>query len=183
MTVDEAASYLGITPNELRGYMELTPEFMRRAWASDVRGDEARHAFYHPAIDRWFREFCYWYRQMDSKPAVLVPEPPVEVWRRCRKWFRLSRSEEARLERKGMPTPRTIQRWWQDDLGVEEGVSKCFACSKVASLDRAHILAIQHGGKNGADNLHLLCKRCHLASERLTGDEYWAWFNAKRAAR
>lgn len=26
------------------------------------------------------------------------------------------------------------------------------------------------------------CRPCHLASERLSGDAYWSWFNAKRAA-
>ena len=55
----------------------------------------------------------------------------------------------------------------------------CFACGAIAQLQRAHILADNLGGSSEVDNLHLLCKPCHVESEFLSGDLYFKWFTEK----
>ena len=111
-------------------------------------------------------------------------------------------------KRRGMPTPKVIRDHWAQWL-VEQGKFDsveevwaihiftdevngeivirdeglcCFACgftSQRAPLERAHILAIFDGGSNDADNLHMLCKLCHKASEFISGEEYFAWFSQR----
>lgn len=55
----------------------------------------------------------------------------------------------------------------------------CFACGWIRPLHKAHILARSDGGSDHPSNIHLLCRRCHATSERLSGDSYWQWFNAQ----
>jgi hypothetical protein len=62
----------------------------------------------------------------------------------------------------------------RDDL-----FGRCFACDfKTEHLDRAHIMPVMEGGSNKVDNLHCLCKICHLESELLYGDQYFRWFKS-----
>ncbi len=63
---------------------------------------------------------------------------------------------------------------------LEEGT--CFACGFVPTdevLERAHIKALWMGGKDDLENIHLLCRECHHASEDLFGDLYWKWFKKR----
>lgn len=57
--------------------------------------------------------------------------------------------------------------------------SVCFACGSHIGTERCHILPVNQGGNNKLDNLHLLCKECHLESEYLHGTVYWEWFKTK----
>lgn len=53
----------------------------------------------------------------------------------------------------------------------------CFACSLWdVPLEKCHITPKSKGGSNLEDNLHLLCPRCHKASEGLEDQNYWTWF-------
>lgn len=55
----------------------------------------------------------------------------------------------------------------------------CFACGSELGTERCHIVPKTDGGSDDAENLHLLCKECHIESEYLTGDVYWIWFKRK----
>lgn len=61
----------------------------------------------------------------------------------------------------------------------------CWACGMTSTrtLDRAHILAASDGGTDRVENLHLLCRGCHRASEYFYGKVYWEWFQAAPAHR
>ena len=83
-------------------------------------------------------------------------------------------------KRAKMPSPKEIVSYWKnsghrlDDGQFVEG--QCFACGCLSILERCHILAVGLGGCNSVENLHLLCKHCHLTSESLSGDFYWEWY-------
>jgi hypothetical protein len=51
----------------------------------------------------------------------------------------------------------------------------CFACGATANIERCHIKAKNEAGNDGVENLHLLCKSCHVDSEMLSGERYWIW--------
>lgn len=75
---------------------------------------------------------------------------------------------------------------WLAEIGkfdsIEEATEAdyCFACGFEFTTQRAHILAHCHGGSDGVENLHLLCRGCHLDSEHLSGEAYFEWLK-KRA--
>lgn len=52
----------------------------------------------------------------------------------------------------------------------------CMACGYNGPNYRCHITARVNGGSDAVDNLHMLCKTCHDASEYLQGEAYWRWF-------
>lgn len=52
----------------------------------------------------------------------------------------------------------------------------CFACGLPKPTNRCHILAVEEGGTDSIDNLHLLCKNCHSESESFSNKLYWKWF-------
>lgn len=69
-----------------------------------------------------------------------------------------------------------------DDPIRAESVLKtwqCFCCGQPGSLDRAHIRPLALGGSNSVENLHLLCRSCHIESENFQGEGYWRWFLSK----
>ena len=82
-----------------------------------------------------------------------------------------------------MPNKKEILKYWQnlnhdlDDVQFVE--NQCFACGSQSALQRCHILPKWQGGNDTVDNLHLLCFHCHFASENLTGDKYWLWYEYK----
>ena len=58
--------------------------------------------------------------------------------------------------------------------------SICFACDTMAGTERAHIEPYHKTGNNDCENLHLLCKECHLESETIESREaYFNWFVTK----
>lgn len=79
-----------------------------------------------------------------------------------------------------MPSPKSIVEYWRnckhrlDDGQFIDG--QCFACGSTSVLERCHILAFGLGGDNSVENLHMLCKHCHLTSESLLFDYYWEWY-------
>lgn len=87
---------------------------------------------------------------------------------------------------RNMPSRKAIASYWFDrfediDVGIDPDGESCFACGDGLYLERAHIIPRANGGGDGADNLHILCAKCHLESEGL-GDDldlYWKWFNNK----
>jgi hypothetical protein len=99
--------------------------------------------------------------------------------------------------RKGMPSKRHIAEYWVERILDKYGdkfsldwyiekryntkiVDMCFACTFTSKTERAHILPVCEGGNNSVQNIHLLCKSCHVESEYLSGDAYWRWFKNKR---
>ena len=93
-----------------------------------------------------------------------------------------------------MPTKSAIKNHWDSQLvllgkfdSIEEvwEADYCFACGMLDGKDdahfteRAHIFARAKGGKDTPDNLHLLCHLCHIASEHLSGEDYFAWFRER----
>lgn len=82
-------------------------------------------------------------------------------------------------ERGGMPINKTIHKYWlelvQNDIDKYEKVlggdtvvnilygnaAECYACGCEARLQRCHIVPHCCGGSDLADNLFLMCLRCH----------------------
>ena len=78
-----------------------------------------------------------------------------------------------------MPTRKKIFDYWKDNnYAVDDNT--CFKCGFTThgtAVERAHISSFYATKDNSVDNLHLLCKNCHLESEVYEGDSYWVWFN------
>ena len=83
-------------------------------------------------------------------------------------------------QKRNMPSRTQIFNYWKDRIYTGGDVNHCFACSSLDSyrLERAHILAKHLGGQDSVENLHILCKHCHISSEMLGGEQYWRWFEA-----
>lgn len=91
--------------------------------------------------------------------------------------------------RKNMPSKQKIINYWLlgnghvefSKRGIELSVLSnndyncCFACGDILQIERSHIKAKSEGGSDTVENLHLLCKKCHLTSELLSGNIYWDW--------
>ncbi len=90
----------------------------------------------------------------------------------------------------GMPKRVDIYDYWESRIdglyedryngGPLEHYHCCFACGSYHRIERAHIVPLCDGGTNDASNLHLLCAKCHIDSETLVGDLYWAWLERMR---
>jgi len=92
-------------------------------------------------------------------------------------------------QQRTMPTAAQVRSHWAawflqthddvDDSPQTEGdasVSLCYACGYYwPDCERAHIVARCNGGSDSVENLHMLCKTCHRASEPYEGDAYWEW--------
>lgn len=103
-------------------------------------------------------------------------------------------TKEQSLKRKDIPAHKTIREYWSENLDFsrkthccadeilngDDGEHFCFACGLTEQagnkLERAHIKALCNGGSNNADNIHILCKTCHVDSEYMDGDVYFEWF-------
>jgi len=86
---------------------------------------------------------------------------------------------------KRMPNKLKIIEHWADNLINEYGkywldlhyddpsseIYLCFACGSNVLTDLAHIIPKMLGGFNTSNNLHLLCKECHIESESLENRE------------
>lgn len=72
-----------------------------------------------------------------------------------------------------MPKRAAICEHWEDKIEDLDG--NCFACGSSLRVERAHIVPLCEGGTNDVSNLHLLCATCHIDSEPLPVDLYWAW--------
>ncbi len=93
-------------------------------------------------------------------------------------------SQTNKHVRNDMPTKAVILTYWIKNIPSEldDGQlinGQCFACMSSNKLERAHIKAISQGGDNSASNLHILCASCHLESEFISGETYWAWYRQK----
>lgn len=87
-----------------------------------------------------------------------------------------------------MPSKKEILGHWEEKFAAEslydvistdeDGLSAiaCFSCGSPARVERAHITAINQGGSNEVENLHLLCRSCHSDSEIFSGPDYMDWF-------
>lgn len=94
-----------------------------------------------------------------------------------------------------MPSQKSIYKFWHQ-LGGREILSNhsitlevqfdsfgktkldCFACGSSENIQRCHIDARSVGGNDEVSNLHLLCARCHVESEMLSGERYWIWLKS-----
>lgn len=88
-----------------------------------------------------------------------------------------------------MPTEKAIRDHWREWLAerADESLDSpdlddiCFACGFIpdyARCERAHITAKMNGGPNAVENLHMLCRVCHIVSEYREGDDYWFWLES-----
>ena len=54
-------------------------------------------------------------------------------------------------------------------LNLKSGQVTCFCCGDHRdNLEKAHIIPVSSGGSNNVDNIHILCKSCHLRTESFT---------------
>lgn len=96
-------------------------------------------------------------------------------------------------QRRKMPTEKQVRAYWSEwvlktmgdrdesPLTLEDGTvgRLCFACGFYwPESERAHIVARCNGGTDTVENLHMLCRPCHKASEALEGSEYWEWLES-----
>lgn len=83
-----------------------------------------------------------------------------------------------------MVTKKTIVRYWnctlKGKIDVPFSEEQCFACGDTYIIERCHIIPRNSGGTDLVNNIHLLCKKCHIESEFLYGNVYWNWFNYQR---
>lgn len=101
----------------------------------------------------------------------------------------------AMQKTRSVPSKEMIRNFWAHRLVLEgkflspdeiyEG-DVCFACGMDNSdytgpTDKAHIQASCNGGPATEENMHVLCKACHLDSEFLEGAAYWNWFHKRTA--
>ena len=93
------------------------------------------------------------------------------------------------MTKRKMPSPAAIFDYWIDnkqfmdlDIFIFSRL-QCMACGfnhrNGTNLDRAHIVARDHGGSDDVSNIHLLCRNCHIESESLSEEYYWKWFKTK----
>ena len=102
------------------------------------------------------------------------------------------------MQKRQMATKKQIYEFWQNDLITMGKHNKktmflktCFACQITATdisndsdyeimIYKAHIIAKCEGGSDSVENLHLLCRECHNASEYKSGENYWKWFKKRK---
>ncbi|QII47414.1 HNH endonuclease [Bacillus paralicheniformis] len=75
--------------------------------------------------------------------------------------------------------------WFEivDECGLSvdasEATERCWRCGYKARLERCHIVPESLGGGDSADNLVLLCKRCHIENPNVSDPEImWDWIRA-----
>lgn len=68
----------------------------------------------------------------------------------------------------GIPEKKLVT----NNYGAFGGIKKE---NSIKWLDRAHIYPDLYGGSKKPNNLHLLCRKCHIESEPLEGYVYWLW--------
>ena len=82
---------------------------------------------------------------------------------------------------------KIVKKWkktlYQNDRGDfeihEDFHLCCFACGFHKRLERCHIKARCNKGLDDCNNLHLLCRNCHVESEFYEGALYWQWLFLK----
>ena len=75
---------------------------------------------------------------------------------------------------------RQIAEYWDGHPGLKSTLEDCCWCCGIVTkrIERAHILPLSLGGPDTLDNIHLLCAVCHVTTEDLYGDAYWAFLKA-----
>lgn len=65
------------------------------------------------------------------------------------------------------------------NLALNDELPRCWACLKIKSrLQRCHIVPDYSGGSPKAENLILMCYKCHLDSPTMDHpDAIWVWMN------
>ena len=87
-------------------------------------------------------------------------------------------TSSLKIKTRGMWACHPGNKYFNKDWNDTE--KTCFACGMdCITIDAAHILARVQGGENILDNIHLLCRVCHVESEMLTGKAYWYWLELK----
>jgi 5-methylcytosine-specific restriction endonuclease McrA len=95
--------------------------------------------------------------------------------------------------RRNMPKKSDIAKYWYDilidterywmDFYDDFGFNKnhvCFACGTEGIVQRCHIIPKHKNGADDINNIHLLCRECHIESEELCElVPYIEWFNLK----
>lgn len=64
-------------------------------------------------------------------------------------------------------------------VDASEAIERCWRCGYKARLERCHIIPKSLGGSDSANNLVLLCKRCHIENPNINDPEImWDWIRA-----
>lgn len=106
----------------------------------------------------------------------------------------MGKQTPSRIGHLGMPSHQKVFQHWEQWLyrhsKIDRGSVNCFACGfwhspqpmpdrwcwTGGTIQRAHIVPVRYGGSNDPDNLHLLCRYCHKASEQIVDrEEYLQW--------
>jgi len=99
----------------------------------------------------------------------------------------------AKRSMRGTPKEKDIRAYWStrlqaylgQDISPETIMDSrfCFGCkvflNKGITIQRAHIRAVSTGGSNSVENIHMLCRYCHKASELKFGEEYRGWLKGR----
>lgn len=154
-------------------------------------------AGYSDAMDHmrkyWWRVCATHYNCTLSKWRLANPssyaesDPPPGVSEFYDKFPHLRTRSMATLEQLRMAwrfqsdvVRRNTKMFVASDFGVVTNAPVCWACLEwTPKPERAHILPVSMGGDDDPMNIHLLCPKCHIESERLHGDGYWQWISTK----
>lgn len=82
----------------------------------------------------------------------------------------------AQHSKRNYQTKKAICAYWDGRhprISAIEDI--CWCCGEYTSLDRCHIHALVDGGSDTLDNVHLLCRPCHLRTEGMTPAAYWTY--------
>lgn len=85
-----------------------------------------------------------------------------------------------------MATQKEIVDYWfsiveECGLSVDasEAIERCWRCGHKGKLERCHIISKSLGRIDSANNLVLICKRCHLENPNVNDKEImWDWIRA-----
>ena len=84
-----------------------------------------------------------------------------------------------------IPIIDIVSYWSQHEdeccLGIDwsEAHERCWRCAYKTRLQRCHIIPASRGGSATADNLVLLCRRCHREAPNVPDPRFmWIWLRA-----
>ena len=80
--------------------------------------------------------------------------------------------------KRNMPSKKDIYEYWKYKLNPDYSNLSCFKCGFDKGIQRAHIKSVCEGGTDELNNIHLLCKNCHLDSEAWSGYVYDIWLSS-----
>jgi len=74
---------------------------------------------------------------------------------------------------------------YEGDLSIDfsEAHERCWRCGYKSKLHKCHIIPYTLNGKDIAENLVLMCRRCHREAPNIDDkDFFWDWLKAQRTS-